>query len=331
MKDRNDYGARQGFGLRKIRSSPNGYGTDACNPNPEILIHGSISQSWLRTIHETKTTGAKRYFALFSPFGRGFLVLIPPPHSPLTFPHSTFACVKTYIHVFTILTLESKDPKVIQEQTIRDAKTNLILDAARKIFSEKGYHEARLEDIATAAGFSKASLYNYYSDKEQIFLSLATRDFEELLIRLRKGIENSGQLLPSIESLLRTVFSFFGEQVSFFWTVTNYQTSGCRNLELPQNHKELVGRFHDYYEGILDMFAGVLRAARERNEFSSKIDEMVLARYIAGLVRGIVFEWKVSGRIGDTEKTVQDLLAFIADGLACRRIPPQPGHDAATC
>jgi len=63
----------------------------------------------------------------------------------------------------------SPNPKEVRDQTVRDAKTNLILDSALKVFSEKGYHETRLEDVAAAAGFSKASLYNYYEDKEEIF------------------------------------------------------------------------------------------------------------------------------------------------------------------
>lgn len=223
------------------------------------------------------------------------------------------------------------DPKVIREQTIRDAKTNLILDAARKVFSEKGYHDARLEDIAGAAGFSKASLYNYYLDKEQIFLSMATRDFEELLTRLREGIKHSDQLLPSIESSLRIVFSFFGEHISFFWAVTDYQTACCRMAQMPGQHKELVDRFRGHTLGLIETFADVLRAARRRNEFSSPIDEMGLSRYIAALVRGIIFEWKMRGEIGDIEKTVKDLVAFIANGLACGKNPPQVGQDAAVC
>ena len=79
-----------------------------------------------------------------------------------------------------------EDAKSKRETAIREAKNNLILDAALKIFSETGFHDSRLEDIAAAAGFSKASLYNYYEDKETIFLSLAIREYSAVVGKLRE-------------------------------------------------------------------------------------------------------------------------------------------------
>jgi len=108
------------------------------------------------------------------------------------------------------------NPKDLREQTVRDAKANLILDAARKVFSDNGFHNTKLEDIAQVAGFSKASLYNYFSDKEEIFLSLAIRDFDDLLNKLRQGMKPSEPVLSSIEYLLRTVFTFLANSSRFF-------------------------------------------------------------------------------------------------------------------
>jgi len=208
------------------------------------------------------------------------------------------------------------DAKTIREQTVRDTKNNLILDAARKVFSDKGFHESRLEDIAQSAGFSKTSLYNYFADKEEIFLSLAIRDFEELLAKLRAGMQISEPLLPSIEYLFRTVFSFFGEHFAFFWEATNFQT--CQNIpmhHLQKHHQELMATFQKHYSGLLSTFAEILHAARMRGEISTPIDDMTLARFVSALARGAVFEWKVSKKMGDVEKTIKDILVFIASGI----------------
>ena len=69
------------------------------------------------------------------------------------------------------------DARVKKDKAIRETKTNLILDASLEVFSRLGFHDTRLEDIAAAAGFSKDSLYNYYEDKEDIFMSLAIREY----------------------------------------------------------------------------------------------------------------------------------------------------------
>lgn len=208
------------------------------------------------------------------------------------------------------------DPKSIKEQTIRDAKCSLILDASRKVFSDKGFHESRLEDIAVAAGFSKASLYNYFTDKEQIFLSLAIRDFDELLARLRVGISSTGTLISSIEFLYRTVLTFFGEHFSFFWALTSFETMCNIHMQrFQKHHDEMVKRFEEHYAGLLGTFVEILHNAKVRGELKSPIDEMALARFIASLVRGTVFEWKISGKIENVEQTVKNLLAFTTNGL----------------
>src|SRR5213592_1716020 len=48
-----------------------------------------------------------------------------------------------------------------------------LLDAAKQIFEENGFLEARISDIAEAAGLSHGSFYHYFDSKEQIFRELA--------------------------------------------------------------------------------------------------------------------------------------------------------------
>ena len=74
----------------------------------------------------------------------------------------------------------------IRKEKVRFATSDFILNAAIGLFSKKGYHGTRLEDIARAAGFSKAAMYNYFEDKEAIFLSLAIREHARYLEGISK-------------------------------------------------------------------------------------------------------------------------------------------------
>jgi AcrR family transcriptional regulator len=47
-----------------------------------------------------------------------------------------------------------------------------ILVAASRLFATHSFHEARMEDIATAAGVGKGTLYRYFHDKEELYLAL---------------------------------------------------------------------------------------------------------------------------------------------------------------
>ncbi|MGB3467826.1 MAG: TetR/AcrR family transcriptional regulator [Cyclobacteriaceae bacterium] len=65
----------------------------------------------------------------------------------------------------------------------RQKKENLILDAAEQVFFPGGYEKAKMEDVAKACGMSKASLYFYFKSKEDIYMAITHRAFEELIRR----------------------------------------------------------------------------------------------------------------------------------------------------
>lgn len=213
------------------------------------------------------------------------------------------------------------DPKIIREQAVREAKVAFIFDAARKIFSEKGFFEARLEDIAAAAGFSKASLYTYYTDKEEIFLSLAIRDLENLFQKLESNANPSVSFLKNLEVMLTTIFSFFGENFGLLLSISNFQTM-CRyhQEKMSEKHKRLFAELPSKFNHILEQQSILIKAARERNEINSTIDDKQLANYLSALVRGILFQWQLCGKMGDVKLEIEQLLKFLANGLGCRPI-----------
>jgi len=73
-------------------------------------------------------------------------------------------------------------PKVVPEYK-QEARSR-ILDAANRVFAEKGYHEATMDDVAKQLGVSKGALYLYFSSKERLFEAMsrtAPRAFKEIL------------------------------------------------------------------------------------------------------------------------------------------------------
>ncbi len=210
------------------------------------------------------------------------------------------------------------DPKVIREQTVRETKTTLILDAARKVFSEKGFFDARLEDIAAVAGFSKAALYTYYTDKEEIFLSLAIRDLENLYHQLETSVNSEINFLKNLEKMLITIFTFFGENFALFLSVSNFQTM-CKihKEKLSEKHKLLFAEVPSKFRKIMEQQVMLIRAARARKEIQSDIDDSQLANYLGALVRGIIFQWQLTGKMGDVKAEIRQLLKFMAHGLGC--------------
>lgn len=65
-----------------------------------------------------------------------------------------------------------------------------LIEAARKLFVEKGYEAATMDEIAAAASFAKGTLYHYFSNKSELIGALK-EDFEnQVMERIRARVEN---------------------------------------------------------------------------------------------------------------------------------------------
>src|SRR6266496_936689 len=62
---------------------------------------------------------------------------------------------------------------------------SLILDAARKIFLEKGYYQASMRNIAEAIEYSAGTIYLYFKDKDEIFHALHEEGFRRMLEKMQ--------------------------------------------------------------------------------------------------------------------------------------------------
>ncbi len=209
-----------------------------------------------------------------------------------------------------------KDAKSNRENIIRTAKINLILDAALKLFSEKGFHNTRLEDIARDAGFSKASLYTYYKDKETIFLRLAIRVFSELIETLHERIDEKKSFSLNLELLLKTIFSTLGDHASIFLTITNFMAINILNkMSLYEEHQEDVTALKALYDDIIETFSIIIAKGRKKREFKSTLDNLTLTKMLGSLIRGKLFEWKLSGKIDDVDKAIEEIMQFSSNGF----------------
>ncbi|TMI08888.1 helix-turn-helix transcriptional regulator [Candidatus Bathyarchaeota archaeon] len=58
-------------------------------------------------------------------------------------------------------------PKVTSEY--KELVRTRILESAHRVFSQKGYREATMDEIAEGLGLTKPALYRYYKSKEELF------------------------------------------------------------------------------------------------------------------------------------------------------------------
>jgi len=166
-------------------------------------------------------------------------------------------------------------PKVVPEYK-EEAKSR-ILDVANKVFAEKGYHEATMDDIAKRLGVSKGAIYLYFSSKEDLFEALvktAPQAFKEILYSSFGDEANPIQSATQFfDKMLKLSASNPG--LSFEILSEASRNPGLKRI-LRQNHEE--------YERVL---TGFLAEGRKRKIVGDNLDIRPLANALIALWNGL--------------------------------------------
>jgi len=91
-------------------------------------------------------------------------------------------------------------------QARRAAREQTIVAATRRLFDQRGIRDARVEDIARAAGLNKALIYRAFSSKDEIFALAATSYLDELRARTDAVTAD-----PDAAEQLRQVLTVFAD------------------------------------------------------------------------------------------------------------------------
>jgi AcrR family transcriptional regulator len=98
------------------------------------------------------------------------------------------------------------DSRSANRRDRRASRERAIVSATRTLFDERGLQDARVEDIARAAGLNKALIYRAFSSKDEIFALTATSYLDELRART-----DAVEAIPDAAIQLRRVLTVFAD------------------------------------------------------------------------------------------------------------------------
>lgn len=84
----------------------------------------------------------------------------------------------------------------------------LILDAAYRVFIERGFDGASMDAIAAAAGVSKPVIYDCFSSKDELFTAMLDREEARIMAETRAALETTGDRSDPEGTLIRGYTAF---------------------------------------------------------------------------------------------------------------------------
>ena len=94
----------------------------------------------------------------------------------------------------------------------KNAKQGIIIDAALKIFRERGYANARMADIARRAGVSYGLVYHYFGSKEVLFEMIVESWWSALYAMMEKEIASADDIRDKLVNIIEFFLNTYGQK-----------------------------------------------------------------------------------------------------------------------
>lgn len=179
-----------------------------------------------------------------------------------------------------------------------------ILDAALDVFSRKGYHDTRLDEIVTEANTSKGSIYFHFPNKEQLFLALVDQFANLLERRIIEAIKEERKAMSKVQAALEACLSTFGRYRRQA-KVLLVQASGLGNA-FEQKRLEINERF-------ASLIGSYLEEAIQNGEIAP-VDTDIVAYAWMGAIYNTVIHWVYMGE-PDPERIVKALVPVLLQSV----------------
>jgi AcrR family transcriptional regulator len=191
----------------------------------------------------------------------------------------------------------------------RQQTRDYLLQAAAEVFATRGFHEATLDEVAAAAGFTKGAVYSNFKNKEDLFLALLEEAYSRELRSLHATLEASeippeARLTDFAELIRREIRE---SPASWDPLYLEFSTYAMRNPEA----REKLNRIE---QNDIQAIANIIEEGRKRQGIDTDSSAHDAARIVFALFKGLQIM-----RVLNPGSSNDDLLAvamsFVARGL----------------
>ncbi|MEW6258932.1 MAG: TetR/AcrR family transcriptional regulator [Thermodesulfobacteriota bacterium] len=141
----------------------------------------------------------------------------------------------------------------MQEKSCCNENKDLILDAAARLFSQKGYAGTSIREIVEAAGITKPTLYYYFRNKEELYIELmetAVATFDSVL---QEGLSETADIAAPdrfiyIFQRIHALFEGNVEVVRLINSLIWHSVSSAPHVDFIDRHREAEVMFRHILE-----------------------------------------------------------------------------------
>jgi len=190
----------------------------------------------------------------------------------------------------------------------RELRRKLIIEIAAKEFSEKGYDNANINEIAIMSGIGKGTIYLYFKTKKELYLATMQTVVDLFNETTKKVMALDCPPLEKLKTCVEVLFDLEEEGIPFLILWSRYQF---------QNNPDFQDDVSEIFKELEQPFCDIVKQGVKEGTFHTKHPEetgYLILSMVTMLIPSLQAKPLLIGK--EKDEKVEFLLTFIKDGLS---------------
>ncbi len=192
-------------------------------------------------------------------------------------------------------------------------KRQRIIDAAVRVFADKGFFNAKVSEIARESGVANGTIYLYFANKDDILISLFEQEMKRIIGRMKAEIEAEPDPLRKIEKFALMHLSLIEE---------HKELAEVLQVELRQSSKFMKEYRNRRFAEYVNLISAIIRQGQAAGVVRPDIMPGIAKRAFFGALDEMSRFWVLSRRKKYSIQTAARQIAdFFVHGIAGLPVP----------
>jgi AcrR family transcriptional regulator len=193
---------------------------------------------------------------------------------------------------------------------VSDERKTQIINAAEDVFTEKGFDQARMDDIAEETGLSKGTLYLYFKSKDDLIIAILDRMFQ----REFKQFDNLNFTEVSAVDAIWKITDLLTKDIlglqRLIPIVYQFLALAFRNKHVQQALKKYINRY-------VEVLVPIIQRGIDSGEFRP-VDAREVAIAMGAMIEGTLLLWVYDRALVDPKYHIHSGMSLLLEGVQAR-------------
>ncbi len=172
----------------------------------------------------------------------------------------------------------------------KQSKREQLIAASVEVFSQRGFHAAKMQDIADAASVGKGTLYEYFQTKDELFLAVYRQWMDEYEHAMNSAANSALEPVAAADALIDTTIDFYERHADHASLLLEFWAHALRS-----DDRQFIERIREMKKKLAELGASLTQRLIRLKAFHD-VDVQSFARLELGISDGIFLQWVLDGK-----------------------------------